>query len=80
MGKKVVLDGWQARRWKKNKLNYRTRVFPGGLLEEMKLRQEAERTNETPQNDQQQGTFLILQGDTLSVSDCAFLKKTLSSD
>lgn len=40
---KVVLDVWQAWRWKKNKLNYRTQVFPGGLLEEKKLRQQAER-------------------------------------
>lgn len=41
---KEVLDGWQAWRWKKNKLNYRTQVFPGGLLKETKLRQDAERT------------------------------------
>lgn len=38
---------WMAGRLgggKKNKLNYRTQVFPGGLLGETKLRQEAQRT------------------------------------
>lgn len=41
---KEVLDGWQARKKTTNKLNYRTQIFPGVPLEEMKLRREAERT------------------------------------
>lgn len=55
--KKRFLDGWQARRWKKHKLNYRTQVFPGGLLEETEnyvRRQRGQR--ETLQNDQQKST------------------------